>query len=144
MKPVLTLPELETLLDDHAPRWRELSRITALAERTLSLHMPFRPDLLRAGDTISGPALMTLADRAAYYLTLALAGPVPEAVTASLDIHFLERPGPCDVTAVATMLRLGRRLAVSQIDLRSRDRPVAHAVVTYALPARRSRAVSDT
>jgi uncharacterized protein (TIGR00369 family) len=126
--------ELEALLDQHSPHWRSRVRITGLAGRSITVTMPFRADSLRAGGTISGPALMALADRAAYYLTLALVGPVPSAVTANLDIHFLFRPDPTDVTATATMLRIGKRLAVSTVDLHSGDQLVAHATVTYALP----------
>jgi acyl-coenzyme A thioesterase PaaI-like protein len=33
------------------------------------------------------------------------------------------------------MLRLGRRLSVSRVDLYSEDMLVAHATVTYALPS---------
>jgi uncharacterized protein (TIGR00369 family) len=107
----------------------------ALGERDITIRMPFRKDLMRAGGTISGPALMALADSAAYFLTLAHAGPMPSAATVNLDIHFLVRPQPADVTATATMLRLGRRLAVSKVDLLSGDELVAHATVTYALPS---------
>jgi acyl-coenzyme A thioesterase PaaI-like protein len=60
---------------------------------------------------------------------------VPSAATANLDIHFLVRPKPEDITATATMLRLGRRLAVTKVDIHSADQLVAHATVTYALPA---------
>ena len=77
---------------------------------------------------------MALADTAAYFVTLAHAGPVPSAATANLDILFLVRPQPGDIIATATMLRLGRRLAVSKVDLLSDDKLVAHATVTYALP----------
>ncbi len=130
----LTRPELESLLDQHSPRWRAFARLVALGEQDLTLEMPSRAELLRAGGTIAGPALMTLADRAAYYLTLALAGPIIEAVTAHLDIHFLARAAPEPVVATATMLRLGRRLAVSSVDLRSREQLIARATVSYALP----------
>ena len=132
--PRMTLAEIEALMDQSFPSWREFSTITALGERDLTLRMPFRSDLLRAGGTISGPALMALADTAAYFVTLAHAGPVPSAATANLDIHFLVRPKPGDITATATMLRLGRRLAVSKVDLHSGEDLVAHATVTYALP----------
>ena len=111
--PRMTIDEISTLMDQTFPGWRKLSSITALGENDITLTMPFRKELLRAGGTISGPALMALADSAAYYLTLAHAGPVPSAATANLDIHFLSRPKPAEITAVATMLRLGRRLAVS-------------------------------
>jgi uncharacterized protein (TIGR00369 family) len=134
--PKMTIAELEALMDQSLPDWRTFSEITALGERDITLRMPFRPVLLRAGGTISGPALMGLADTAAYFCTLAQAGPVASAATASLDIHFLSRPAPAAVTAVATMLRLGRRLSVCAVDLWSGDDRVAHATVTYALPSR--------
>ena len=130
----MTIAEIEALMDKYFPDWRQFSSITALGERDITLRMPFRKDLVRAGGTISGPALMALADTAAYFVTLAHAGPVASAATANLDIHFLVRPKPDDIVAVATMLRLGRRLAVSKVDLLSHDELVAHATVTYALP----------
>jgi uncharacterized protein (TIGR00369 family) len=126
--------ELEAVLDEHSPRWRSHARITSLADRSITVTMPFQPELLRAGGTISGPSMMALADRAAYYLTLALVGPVPSAVTANLSIQFLIRPAPADIIATATMLRLGRRLAVSAVDLEVQGELVAHATVSYALP----------
>ena len=132
--PRLTLEELEKLMDQHVPSWRTFSEITAFDEKSITTKMPFRKELMRAGGTISGPALMALADTAAYFLTLAHAGPVPSAATANLDIHFLVRPKPGDITATATMLRLGHRLAVSAVDLHSGKDLVAHATVTYALP----------
>ena len=132
--PRMTLPEIEQLMDQSFPTWREFSTITALGEHDITLKMPFRKELMRAGGTISGPALMALADTAAYFLTLAHAGPVPSAATANLDIHFLVRPKPGEIVAVATMLRLGRRLAVAKVDLHSGDDLVAHATVTYVLP----------
>lgn len=134
--PKLTLAELETLMDQQFPDWRRFSSITAVGERDMTLRAPFRKEFLRAGGTVSGPAMMALADTAAYYLTLLHAGPVPSAATANLDIHFLSRPKPVDVIATARLLRLGRRLAVSTVELRSdgSDDVVAHATVTYALP----------
>jgi uncharacterized protein (TIGR00369 family) len=134
--PKMTIAEIETLMDQSFPDWRRFSRIEALGEDELTLVMPFRPDLLRAGGTISGPAMMALADTAAYFVTLAHAGPVASAATANLDIHFLARPKPADITAVAQMLRLGKRLSVSAVDMYSGDDLVAHATVTYALPPR--------
>jgi uncharacterized protein (TIGR00369 family) len=130
----MTVAELEALMDEGFPNWRAFSTIVALGENDITVKMPFRKDLMRAGGTISGPALMTLADTAAYFVTLAHAGPLAGAATANLDIHFLVRPKPADITAVATMLRLGRRLAVSKVDLLSEGDLVAHATVTYALP----------
>jgi uncharacterized protein (TIGR00369 family) len=133
--PKMTVSDLETLMDRFFPDWRSFSEITALGDNDITVRMPFRPQLLRAGGTISGPAMMALADTSAYYLVLAHVGPhAASAATANLDIHFLTRPQPVDVIAKATMLRLGRRLAVSAVDLHSGADLVAHATVTYALP----------
>lgn len=140
----MTLAELETLLDEHSPRWRAFARILAMGPTTLVLEMPWRPEHARAGGTVSGPAMMALADRAAYYLTLAHVGPYPDAVTANLDIHFLVRPPAGEVTATATMLLVGSRLAVSTVELHARDRLVAHATVTYALPPSAPRVATVT
>jgi len=133
----MTVPEIEQLMDKHFPDSRRLWKITDLDGRRLTLRMAFRPDLVRAGGTISGPAMMALADTAAYFVTLAHAGPLPHMATANLDIHFLARPKPVDIIATAQLLRLGRRLAVSIVEVRSdgSDDVVAHATVTYALPA---------
>jgi uncharacterized protein (TIGR00369 family) len=133
--PKMTAVEIEQLMDEGFPGWRNFSTIVALGNQDLTLEMPFRPDLLRVGGTISGPSLMALADTAAYFVTLAHAGPVVHAATANLDIHFLSRPKPAPVRAVATLLRLGRRLSVSRVDLFSEAALVAHATVTYALPS---------
>jgi hypothetical protein len=78
--PRLTLSELEALLDQHAPRWRSHCRMLALGEHAITVAMQPTEHVMRAGAVASSP-LMALADRAAYYLTLALAGPVPSAVT---------------------------------------------------------------
>ena len=122
---------METLLDQHFPDWRTYTSIVEVGERAITLRMPFRKEFTRHGGTVSGPALMALADRTAYYLVIAHGGAL-ESVTSSLDIHFLARPQG-DVSATATLLRLGKRLAVSRIELSSGDSLVAHATVTYAL-----------
>ena len=135
----MTISDIEALTDTFFPDSRRLWTITALENRTLTLRMKFRPNLVRAGGTISGPAMMALADTAAYFVTLAHTGPIPQMATANLDIHFLSRPQPVDIAATAKLLRLGRRLAVSTVELRSdgSDDVVAHATVTYALPSSR-------
>ncbi|HEX5060333.1 MAG TPA: PaaI family thioesterase [Kofleriaceae bacterium] len=132
--PRLTLTELEAVLDEHSPRWRKHARILGLGVQDIHVTMPLGAELVRAGGTFSGPALMALADRAAYYLTLALVGPVPDAVTSNLAIHFLVRPQPGDITATATVLRIGSRLVVSSVEMHAAEQLVAHATVTYALP----------
>jgi uncharacterized protein (TIGR00369 family) len=135
--PRMTIAEIEQLMDQYFPDSRRMWNITELEDSHLVLRMPFRKQLVRAGGTISGPAMMALADTAAYFITLAHTGPLPHMATANLDIHFLSRPQPVDIIATARLLRLGRRLAVSTVEIRSQgsDDVVAHATVTYAVPA---------
>lgn len=132
----MTIADIERLQDTFFPESRRLWKIVALADRTITMQMPFRRELTRAGGTISGPAMMLLADTTAYFLTLAHTGPLPTMATANLDIHFLSRPDPVDLIASAQLLRLGSRLAVSTVAIRSdgKDDVVAHATVTYAIP----------
>jgi uncharacterized protein (TIGR00369 family) len=89
----------------------------------------------RPGGTVSGPTMMGLADGAAWMATLSRIGPVLMAVTSNLTVEFLRRP-PLGETlrARAELLRLGRRLSVTDVRLVSGGALVAHATVTYAIP----------
>lgn len=94
-------------------------------------------DILRPGGTVSGPALMTLADVTMYVAILATLGPVALAVTTSLTANFLRKPvAYADIIAEASLIKVGKRLVVGQVDLYSEgdDEPVAHVVATYSVP----------
>jgi uncharacterized protein (TIGR00369 family) len=93
---------------------------------------------VRPGGTLSGPMMFTLADVAAYLLVLAHVGEVELAVTTSASIHFLAKPPPGDLLAAGRLIKLGKRLAVCEIHIRSavNDALVAQATVTYSIPAR--------
>lgn len=97
----------------------------------------FGERMLRPGGTVSGPTLMALADCAMYVVLLSAIGPVGLAVTTNLHINFLRKglPGQ-DVLAEARLLKLGKRLAVGEVTLRSADSPdpIAHVTATYSIP----------
>lgn len=97
---------------------------------------PYSEAYLRPGGVVSGPALMSLADTAAYALVLAHVGEQLMAVTSSLTMNFLRGAKPGDLQAEAQLLRLGRRNAVCDVRLWTEgpDRLAAQASVTYALP----------
>ncbi len=134
----MTIAELDRFLADHFPQAQGFGVVEELGEHRTRLRLPFDASQLRPGGTISGPTLMALADTAMYFLVLASVGPVALAVTTSLNMTFLRRPAPRDVIAEVRRLKLGRRLAVGDVLIYSEDdpAPVAHAVVTYALPPR--------
>ncbi|MGQ7843404.1 PaaI family thioesterase [Granulosicoccus sp. 3-233] len=108
------------------------------ADDHVRLRARYNERLLRPGGTIAGPVMMGLADAALYALILSRIGPVELAVTTSLSINFLRKPGTADVVADARMLKLGKRLAVGEVSLfsehGSEDEPVAHVTGTYSIP----------
>ncbi len=91
---------------------------------------------LRPGGTISGPAMMALCDATMYVAILAAIGPVALAVTTNLSINFLRKPEPGELVADCKLLKLGKRLAVGEVAVRSADgaKLVAHCVATYSIP----------
>lgn len=94
---------------------------------------------LRPGESISGPIQMTMVDTAAWTLIMHNLGfAAAPSVTSNLNISFLSRPEPVDLIAEAVLLKLGKRLSVSEVRLYSEGKvePVAHATVTYAVIVR--------
>jgi acyl-coenzyme A thioesterase PaaI-like protein len=91
---------------------------------------------LRPGGTISGPVMMAVADFTMYVAVLSAVGWVPLAVTTNLNINFLKKPGARDLLAEAKLIKLGKRLAVGEVALRSDgdDELVAHVTSTYSIP----------
>jgi uncharacterized protein (TIGR00369 family) len=111
-------------------------KIEEMNEALARVRMPMRPSHLRPGATISGPTLMTLADATVWAQILHNLGlEAAPSVTSNLNINFLSRPSPGDLVAEARLLKLGSRLAVSEVRMfcEGRVEPVAHAVVTYAI-----------
>ena len=86
---------------------------------------------------MSGPTLMALADCAMYVVLLSAIGPIGLAVTTNLNINFL-RKGQAgqDILAEARILKLGKRLAVGEVNLLSGTSPdpIAHVTSTYSIP----------
>ena len=104
---------------------------------TCRLRQRFNARMLRPGGTVSGPALMALADFAMYVVVLSAIGPVALAVTTNLNINFLRKGSPGhDITAAARLLKLGKRLAVGEVNLFSDGSvdPIAHVTSTYSIP----------
>src|ERR1044071_1367172 len=94
----MTAQELETFLYAHFYEMDErLFHVERGEEDFTQIRMTYHPRHLRPGDTISGPALMTLADTAVYLVLMAMIGPVALAVTTSLNINFLRKPAARDV-----------------------------------------------
>ena len=133
----ISIGEFEAILGQSLPMMAAWGIETvALEHGRATLRLAGRAEFLRPGGTVGGPVLMGLADVALYAALLGAIGPVPLAVTSSLTINFLRKPGPGDVRAEARILKLGRRLAVGEVQLFSSDvaEMVAHVVSSYAIP----------
>jgi uncharacterized protein (TIGR00369 family) len=112
------------------------ARVEAVAENSVSVRFTAGERHLRPGGTVSGPAMMTLADATVYVAILAALGPVPLAVTTNLNINFLRKPEPGDLIAECKLIKLGKRLAVGEVGIRpaAGGELLAHAVATYSIP----------
>jgi len=133
--PVLSVDELTTIVAEAFPAsvGYVVEEVTASGVR-IRLEIDERHG--RPGGTISGPAVMGLADLAAWLSILSRIGPVVLAVTTSLHIDFLRKPDLTDLIATGELIKLGRRLAVVDVAIRSSssDALVAKAAVTYSIP----------
>lgn len=110
--------------------------IEEIAPGRVSARVPYRESFTRPGGTVAGPVLMALADFVMWGVVMSLIGPVKLAVTTSLNINFLRRPGAVDVLAKGRILKLGKRLAVGEVYLYGggSDELIAHVTCTYSIP----------
>jgi uncharacterized protein (TIGR00369 family) len=137
--PAMNAAELERYLAKEFPQvFRDGSGLSI--EETWQgggrVRQSFDAQSVRPGGTISGPTMMALADFAMYVGILATVGPVPLAVTTNLNINFLRKPAQRDLIAECRLLKVGKRLAVGEVSIRSdgADDPVAHVTSTYSIP----------
>jgi uncharacterized protein (TIGR00369 family) len=136
---LMSIPELDAFLEREFPQIHihgRLYHIEQVAHGAARVRLTYHDSQLRPGGTLSGPAMMTLADLVFYVAVLASIGPVALAVTTNLNINFLRKPAPRDLIADCRLIKLGRRLAVGEVGIRSDGSPdlVAHVTGTYALP----------
>jgi len=129
--------EVEKLIREGVPMAEDIDlRVEAIEHHAATARVPFSERMVRPGGTLSGPVQMALADATMYAAVLGALGEVQMAVTSNLNINFLRKPGRCDLIGRATVLKLGRRTAVSEVQLYSGDSDelIAHVTGTYALP----------
>ena len=135
----MSVAELEKFLHDEFPQAFKGGDITIESAdgETCLLRQRYNENMLRPGGTVSGPTLMAMADFAMYVVLLSAIGPVGLAVTTNLNINFLKKPAPGALLAEGRLLKLGKRLAVGDIAIRTEVEGdlVAHATSTYSIPA---------
>lgn len=113
------------------------SEVTLMEDGRAIMRLKAGPEHLRPGGYISGPTQMTMADSVTYMAIFTRLGITPMTVTSNLNMNFLR---PCigdAVTAEAKLLKLGRTLAVAEVEIRAEgsNKVASHAIVTYSIPA---------
>jgi uncharacterized protein (TIGR00369 family) len=135
----MTKDELIVFLDREFPQMHEGGQtyfVEDIGPLSARMRMDYHERHLRPGGTISGPAMMALADLALYAAILAHIGPVALAVTTSLNFNFLRKPEPRPLIADCRLLKLGKRLAVGEVSIFSEGSldVACHATGTYSIP----------
>ena len=135
----LSLANIDAFLRQEFPQLfiqGEMFSVTEIGAGSCRMRMAYHESQLRPGGTISGPAMMQLADVSIWVALLGAIGAVPLAVTTNLSINFLRKPEPRALISTCRMMKIGKSLAVGEASLTSEgaDEVVAHAVATYAIP----------
>ncbi|MGH1413394.1 MAG: PaaI family thioesterase [Pelagimonas sp.] len=140
MQIVIDAAQMDSFLKEVFPQVDGMFGIDRLDEDLLVMRLFAHEKHLRPGGTVSGPAMFSLADVAAYVATMARVGREALAVTTHCSIDFMRKPvSGADVLAEARVLKLGKTLSVTDVLLFSEGKPepVAHASLTYSLPPKR-------
>ncbi|OKL43630.1 PaaI family thioesterase [Pseudovibrio exalbescens] len=140
-QPAMTAAEVTRFLDEVFPQMHAQGRIYFVDQivwRQAQVRCVAGEQQLRPGGTVSGPTLMTLADFASYAVILGSIGPRALAVTTNLNINFLRKPEAGVLIAKCRILKLGKRLIVTDCEIAGEGSEdlVAHATATYSVPPR--------
>lgn len=138
---IMSLAQTQAFLDSEFPQMQAGGRayhLESVGPLTARMRLEAQDRFLRPGGTISGPAMMALADYALYAAILANIGSVALAVTTNLSFNFLRKPASGDLIADCRLMKLGRRLAVGEVVITAsgHDDMVCHATGTYSIPPR--------
>jgi len=85
------------------------------------VELPARPELLRPGNTVSGPAIMGLADVAMWAALLSLTEGRDESLTATMNVNFLRPCGTGPLVAEARLIKAVGRSLFGEVVIRRAD-----------------------
>lgn len=114
---------------------RSAFRVVHIAPRLAELRFGYEAWMVRPGGSVAGPVMMMATDTAMYAVLLAHTNGEEMALTSDLTFHFLGRAQPGELKVLARLLKLGRRAAVMEVEIRDvADTLVMHASGTYMRP----------
>lgn len=118
---------------------RDVEETTGDGQARLVIEMDNRPDLVNVRGAIQGGLVATLIDIAAGRLAGDVVGPEQDVTTADMNVHFLAPIVEGPARAEATIVRAGKRLVVTSVDVfdAGRERLAARATLTFAVLERR-------
>lgn len=131
----MTASEIEQLIE----RPEAKTKVEELQPGRARIRVPYQDWMLRPGNVIGGPSLFMVADMAMFVVIMGhLGAGALGSVTTNVSINFLNRGQPGDIVAEATLLKLGKRLAVIEVRLMCADSSdvAAFAIGHCMLPAR--------
>ena len=104
-------------------------------QNSATLLMQFSESLNRQGGIVSGQALMALADTAMVIALFSAHGEFRPMATVSMNTHFLRAAANSSIRAEAKVIKLGRSMAFTAVDLfmESNDKLVSNVQGTYVL-----------
>jgi uncharacterized protein (TIGR00369 family) len=110
-------------------------QVEKVTKDTAVVRMPHLQKHLRSGGTISGPALMTLADVAMHSMVMAARGPDAGAAITSMTLNFLGRAPAADLVGRGRILNVGEKLIVMEVVIHSAadDSALAQVTGTFSL-----------
>jgi uncharacterized protein (TIGR00369 family) len=136
-EPLITTDDFHRLIAEEAPfaLWLGLKAET-IGHGTATLRLPYRPEHLRPGGVINGPAIMAVADYCMYALALSVDPRGHGAVTTGMTLNFLRKTTGRDLLAEGRVIKSGRSLAFMETTVFAdgESEPVAHVTGTYAYP----------
>lgn len=142
LAPIMSVEEVNAYLAEVYPQLNENHteyRAIAVRPGGCTVRLDASKRHLRPGNTISGPALFTLADIGGYVCALSHIGREALAVTTNLNINFMRKAEAGRIDGTCRILKLGRSLMVFEAAITAGPDAalVAHATGTYSLPPKR-------
>ena len=133
-----TPAEIQAIMHRGVPLAAEWEvEVLAAEAGTALVRLPAKAVLLRPGNTVSGPALMGLADVAMWAALLSTTEGRDDSVTSTMTVNFLRPAGSGAVLAEARVVKRGRRMVFGEILLRAEgsEDVATHITTTWAVIA---------
>lgn len=116
----MTPADIEAIIHRGVPLGADWGvRVISASAAEAVLELPWNPALLRPGNTVSGPAIMGLADMAMWAVLLAGSEGRDESLTSGMHVNFLRTCGPGPIRATARLIKGQGRSIFGEILIRA-------------------------